>query len=63
MNTLLFVLANLGVGFVIIWCIQNDRRKSDETEGLLAMRRTKVAVAPPDTPKARISPGPSRRRN
>jgi hypothetical protein len=63
MNTVLFVLANLGVAFVIIWSIQNDRRKGDDTEGVIAIRRTKVAAAPPETPKGRIAPGPRRRRN
>jgi hypothetical protein len=30
---------------------------------VLAIRRTKVAVAPPDKLKARTSPGPQRRRH
>jgi hypothetical protein len=63
MNTLLFVLANLGVAFVIIWSIQNDRRKGDDTEGVFAIRRTKATVAQPESTASRASAAPRRRRN
>ncbi len=63
MNTLLFVLANLAVGFVIIWSVQNDRKKVNDTNGVFAIRRTKATVAQQKQTEGRAPPASRRRRN
>jgi hypothetical protein len=67
MNTVLFVLANLAIGMVIVWSVQNDRRKVDETDGVFAIRRTKAKIAKAagvrrDPTGGRAPPPPPRRR-
>jgi hypothetical protein len=62
MNTALFVLANLAVGYIIIWSVQNDRRKANDTEGVFAIRRVKAATAQQGSSKGRAASMPLRRR-
>ena len=62
MNTALFVLANLAIGLVIIWSVQNDRRKAGDTDGVFAIRRIKATIAQQDLTESQASSASRRRR-